>query len=173
MIREVLAKPLTDAWVYRFYRPSCQSGLERLRTHLTGWVVLLDLMRPQMGGYVLLQAVAAEDPLATRHALILKPAMVKTLLLRAANFRCFRTFGLKVSTSDWASDANCSRCPSFLSICHQGLRQIPGIDSYPHHRFRHELGDPLCGSIACLDSSPLLRTLWQTHLLLADCVRAG
>ena len=82
LIREVLADLLTDAGYVVLTAPDGIPALERLRTHPTGLVVLLDLMMPEMDGYALLQVVAAEAPLATRHVYILMSATIKTLPLR-------------------------------------------------------------------------------------------
>lgn len=80
--REVLADLLTDAGYAVLTAPNGKPALERLRTHPMGLVVLLDLMMPEMDGYALLQAVAADSSLATRHAYILMSATIKTLPLR-------------------------------------------------------------------------------------------
>ena len=77
--REVLAEFLLTEGYTIYQAPDGRPVLERLRTHPVGLVVLLDLMMPGMDGYAVLQAVAAEPPLATRHAYILMTATAKTL----------------------------------------------------------------------------------------------
>ncbi len=47
------------------------SGLEQLRASETPLVVLLDLLMPRLDGIGLLQEVAADESLATRHAYVL------------------------------------------------------------------------------------------------------
>jgi two-component system response regulator FlrC len=64
---------------YRVYEaPDGKQALERLRTHPEGLVVLLDLLMPA-DGLATLQAVAAEAPLASRHAYILMTAAAPAL----------------------------------------------------------------------------------------------
>ena len=74
MTREVLAEFLESEGYSVFQAPDGRPALERLRTHLAGLVVLLDLMMHGMDGYAVLQTVAAESPLATKHAYILMSA---------------------------------------------------------------------------------------------------
>ena len=74
MIREVLAEFLASEGYSVYQAPDGRPALERLRTHPVGLVVLLDLMMPDMDGYAVLQAVAAESPMATRHVYILMTA---------------------------------------------------------------------------------------------------
>ena len=61
--RETLAEVFTEAGYEVFTAPNGQVALERLRSHPTGIVVLLDLMMPVMDGYALLQVVATESSL--------------------------------------------------------------------------------------------------------------
>lgn len=69
--REVLVDLLPAAG-YRVYEaPDGKSALERLRTHREGLVVLLDVLMPGMDGFAVLQAIATEACLATRHAYLL------------------------------------------------------------------------------------------------------
>lgn len=72
--REVLVDLLTEAGYAVFEAPDGKPALERLRTHPTGLVVLLDFWMPGMNGFAVLQAIAAEPPLATRHAYLLLSA---------------------------------------------------------------------------------------------------
>lgn len=81
-IREMTAGYLRDEGYTVYEAPDGKPALERLRTHPEGLVVLLDLMMPGMDGYAVLQAVAHESPLATRHAYILFTATAKTLPLK-------------------------------------------------------------------------------------------
>ena len=81
-IRELLANLLQEEGYTVFTAPDGQPALERLRTHPSSLVVLLDLMMPGMDGYALLQALAADSPLTTRHAYILMSALAKTLPLK-------------------------------------------------------------------------------------------
>jgi CheY-like chemotaxis protein len=83
--REVLVELLTDAGYTIYQAPGGQPALERLRTHPEGLVVLLDLMMPGVDGFKVLQAVAAESPLATHHTYILMSAVGKTLPLHVVN----------------------------------------------------------------------------------------
>src|SRR5215469_7960485 len=54
--------------------PDGESALERLRTHHRGVVVLVDWCMPGMDGAGLLRAMAADLPVATRHAYLLLTA---------------------------------------------------------------------------------------------------
>ncbi len=83
-IREMLVEYLRDAGYTVYEAPDGKPALERLRTHPAGLVVLLDLMMPGMDGYAVLQAVAEESPLATKHAYILVSATSSTLPLKVA-----------------------------------------------------------------------------------------
>jgi CheY-like chemotaxis protein len=81
LTREALVGALTDAGYTVFQAPSGRSALEQMRTHQEGLVVLLDLMMPDVNGLEVLQTVAAESPLATRHTYILMTALGKKLPL--------------------------------------------------------------------------------------------
>lgn len=83
--REVLVEYLQDAGYTVYEAPDGLPALERLRTHPEGLVVLLDLMMPGMDGYAVLQVVAHESPLATRHAYILLSAIGRTLPLKVVD----------------------------------------------------------------------------------------
>jgi two-component system response regulator FlrC len=84
-IREVTVEFLQDAGYTVYEAPDGKPALERLRTHPEGLVVLLDLWMPGMDGYAVLQAVAAESPLATRHTYILFSATAQTLPLKVVD----------------------------------------------------------------------------------------
>jgi CheY-like chemotaxis protein len=62
-----------------FVAPDGKPALERMRTHPAGLVVLLDLMMPGMDGCAVLQALAADVPLAAKHACLLMTAAKETL----------------------------------------------------------------------------------------------
>lgn len=81
-IREIIVDCLHDAGYTVYEAPDGQPALERLRTHPAGLVVLLDLWMPGMDGYALLQVVAEEALLTTRHTFILCSAVSKTLPLK-------------------------------------------------------------------------------------------
>lgn len=83
-LRELMVEYLREVGYTVYEAPDGKPALERLRTHPEGLVVLLDLMMPGMDGYALLQAVAAESPLATRHAYVLVSATGRTLPLKVA-----------------------------------------------------------------------------------------
>lgn len=83
--REEVVEFLQDAGYTVYEAPDGLPALERLRTHPEGLVVLLDLMMPGMDGYAVLQAVAHESPLATRHAYILFSAIGRTLPLKVVD----------------------------------------------------------------------------------------
>ena len=72
--REVLVDLLTDGGYTVYEAPDGKPALERLRAHPEGLVVLLDWMMPGIDGLAVLQAVAAESPLARRHRYILMSA---------------------------------------------------------------------------------------------------
>lgn len=55
--------------------PDGMSGLNRLRTHPTPLVVLLDWQMPGMDGLQVLHALAADAPVAQRHVFILLTAL--------------------------------------------------------------------------------------------------
>ena len=67
-IREVLTELLEDVGYVVFIAHNGRVALERLRSHPEGLVVLLDLIMPDMDGYCLLQVIADESSLATKHA---------------------------------------------------------------------------------------------------------
>jgi CheY-like chemotaxis protein len=85
LTREVLVYTLTDAGYTVYQAPNGGSALERMRTHQEGLVVLLDLMMPGVNGLDVLQTVAAESPLATRHTYILITAVGKALPLQVGD----------------------------------------------------------------------------------------
>lgn len=72
--REVLVECLRSEGYTVYQASDGRPVLERLRTHPARLVVVLDLMMPGMDGYAVLQTVAAESALATRHAYILMTA---------------------------------------------------------------------------------------------------
>lgn len=72
--REILVDLLADAGYVVYQAPNGKPALERLRSHPEGLVVLLDLMMPGVDGLQVLQAVATESSLATRHTYILMTA---------------------------------------------------------------------------------------------------
>jgi two-component system response regulator FlrC len=84
-IREVTTECLREEGYTVYEAPDGKPALERLRTHPEGLVVLLDLWMPGMDGYAVLQAVAAESPLATRHTYILFSANAQTLPLKVVD----------------------------------------------------------------------------------------
>lgn len=73
-IRALLGAFLQDENYSVFVAPDGQPALERMRKHSEGLVVLLDLMMPGMDGYAVLQVLAADSPLATKHSYILMTA---------------------------------------------------------------------------------------------------
>jgi len=83
-IRALIVEYLQSAGYTVYEAPDGKPALERLRTHPKGLVVLLDLMMPGIDGYAVLQAVAHEPSLATKHAYILVSATSKTLPLKIA-----------------------------------------------------------------------------------------
>lgn len=83
-IRAIVVDLLREAGYLVYEAPDGKPALERLRTHSAGLVVLLDLMMPGMDGYAVLEAVAAEAPLARRHVYILFSASRRTLPSRVA-----------------------------------------------------------------------------------------
>ena len=78
-IREMLADLLREEGYTILLAPDGKPALECLRTHAAGLVVLLDLMMPGMDGYAVLQALAADSPLAGKHAYILMTAAERTI----------------------------------------------------------------------------------------------
>ena len=54
-------------------------ALERMTLHPEGLVVVFDLWMPGMDGYAVMQALAADSPLATRHGYLLMTAVGRTL----------------------------------------------------------------------------------------------
>lgn len=93
-IRELLAALLREEGYTVFTAPDGRPALERLRAHPEGLIVLLDLMMPGMDGFALLQAIAAEPPLPTKHGYILMSAATKTLPLKLVQL-------LKQLNVDW------------------------------------------------------------------------
>lgn len=83
-IREVLTELLEDVGYVVFIAHNGRVALERLRSHPEGLVVLLDLIMPDMDGYSLLQVIADESSLATKHACILMSATATMLPARVA-----------------------------------------------------------------------------------------
>lgn len=73
-LRESLRMVLEDAGYGAVEAAGGAEALKTLRTSDERLVVLLDLIMPLMDGIELLQAVAADSPLAARHAYILLTA---------------------------------------------------------------------------------------------------
>jgi two-component system response regulator FlrC len=83
-LRDIVVDLLRETGYTVYAASDGKPALERLRAHPEGLVVLLDLMMPGMDGYTLLQTLAAEAPLAKRHAYILFSASRRTLPSRVA-----------------------------------------------------------------------------------------
>lgn len=77
-IREALAQVLQDEGYTVHEAANGQLALDRLRTHPGRLVVLLDVLMPVMGGFAVLQAIAASPALLTRHAYIIIAATKRT-----------------------------------------------------------------------------------------------
>ena len=73
-IRLILRETLEDQGYVVFEAPDGMPALERLRTHPTGLVVLLDLMMPGTDGFAVLQAMSTEARLTEQHTVILMTA---------------------------------------------------------------------------------------------------
>lgn len=80
-IRETLVDLLQDAGYVVNAARDGRPALTRLHQSKERLVVLLDLNMPGLDGKAVLQAVAAHDVLATRHAFILMTANERTLPL--------------------------------------------------------------------------------------------
>lgn len=78
-IRETVVDLLRDAGYVVDAVPDGRPALTRLRKSKERLVGLLDLNMPGLDGEAVLQAVAAHDVLATRHAFILMTANQRTL----------------------------------------------------------------------------------------------
>lgn len=70
-LRQVLHFMLAHAGYNVYEAPNGMSGLDRLRTHPTPLVVLLDWLMPGMDGVAVLRALAADALMAQRHAVIM------------------------------------------------------------------------------------------------------
>lgn len=70
-LRQVLHFMLAHAGYTVYEAPNGMSGLDRLRSHPTPLVVLLDWRMPGMNGLAVLHALAADALMAQRHAVIL------------------------------------------------------------------------------------------------------
>ena len=83
-LRKIVRFALEDAGYTVYEASDGVEGLDRLRTHPQGLVVLLDLNMPGLDGWGVLRAVAAETRLATRHRFLLVTAeseMLPSLLM--------------------------------------------------------------------------------------------
>lgn len=70
-LRELLHVMLASDGYTVYEAPDGVSGLDRLRTHPTALVVLLDWQMPGMDGIQVLHMLATDAPVARRHAFIL------------------------------------------------------------------------------------------------------
>jgi two-component system, response regulator, stage 0 sporulation protein F len=85
-IRDTLVLLLREEGYETFEAPDGQPALERLRQSQERMVVLLDMQMPGVDGLAVLEAVAAQAQLATRHAYILVTAYGgRTMPLKMAN----------------------------------------------------------------------------------------
>lgn len=84
VIRQTLREILEDEGYVVYEAPDGRPALARLRESKESLVVLLDLNMPGMDGRKVLEAVAAHDALATRHAYVLLTANGPTLPLSLA-----------------------------------------------------------------------------------------
>jgi CheY-like chemotaxis protein len=69
-IRTALCDLLEFEGYVVYEAPDGAPALQRLRTHPDGMVVLLDVRMPGVDGIQVMEAVAADEMLATRHAFI-------------------------------------------------------------------------------------------------------
>lgn len=84
-LRQTLRSLLEDEGHSVFEAPDGSPALERLQASPQRLVVLLDVQMPGMDGRQVLEAVAAHDLLATRHAYVLMTANASTLPLPFAS----------------------------------------------------------------------------------------
>jgi CheY-like chemotaxis protein len=84
-IRWVLRTLLTEAGYTVAEAPDGAAALDRLRTCQHALVVLLDLQMPGVSGAHVIEAVAMDADLATRHAYLLLTANARTLPLAFVN----------------------------------------------------------------------------------------
>lgn len=80
-IRETLRILLEDAGYEVMEAADGKSALNILRKDTTGMIVLLDLQMPKLNGMEVMQTVAEQERLASRHAFIVVTANTKTLPL--------------------------------------------------------------------------------------------
>lgn len=78
-IQSLLAAFFREEGYTVFVASDGKPALEQMRAHPEGLVVLLDLMMPGMDGAAVLQALASDPSLATRHVTILMTAAGRTL----------------------------------------------------------------------------------------------
>jgi CheY-like chemotaxis protein len=84
-IRHIVCALLAEAGYAVEEAADGASALDRLRTCPYGLVVLLDLQMPGTNGAQVIEAVAMDVSLATRHAYLLLTANARTLSLRFVN----------------------------------------------------------------------------------------
>jgi CheY-like chemotaxis protein len=80
-IREAIRLVLEEAEYTVYEAPDGRPALARLREHPEGMVVLLDVQMPGMDGIAVLRALAADERLVTRHAIVLVSALHPSTLL--------------------------------------------------------------------------------------------
>lgn len=85
-IREVLRCMLEDEGYTVYEASDGVRGLNCLRTHPTPLVVLLDWRMPGMDGLQMLQALAADTPVAKHHAFILLTTLYNAPELSTCHF---------------------------------------------------------------------------------------
>lgn len=85
VIRQTLREILEDEGYVVYEAPDGRPALARLRESKESLVVLLDLNMPGMNGRKVLEAVAAHNALAARHAYVLLTANGPTLPLSLAH----------------------------------------------------------------------------------------
>lgn len=83
--RYLIRLTLQDAGYAVYEAPDGMKGLDRLRTHPTPLVVVLDWIMPGLDGLEVLRAIAANAPLARRHAFILTTSLYDAPELSLSN----------------------------------------------------------------------------------------
>ncbi len=83
-LRQVIGLMMEDAGYRVYLAADGRPALQQLRASREPMVVLLDMEMPGMDGVQVMQAVAADPALATRHAYVLVTANAKTLPLAFA-----------------------------------------------------------------------------------------